>query len=193
MTVTVTIHGRDVEVKPRLQEYVEKKVGKLDRYLATIHDARVDLTELKSARSASDRYVAQLTIPLKGTVLRAEERHNDVFAAVDAVLEKMNRQIERYKGKRFRGRGDGLDAAVVAADLEEEAATVLEGDEDTPTLVVRRKKFALTPMNEAEAIEQMQLLSHDNFFVFFNGETNRVNVLYRRRDGNLGLIDPDVG
>ena len=192
MTVTVTIHGRDVEIKPRLQEYVEKKVGKLDRYLSVIRDARVDLTELKSARSASDRYVAQLTIPLKGTVLRAEERHNDLFAAVDAVMEKMNRQIERYKGKRHRGRGDGQDAAVVVP-MEEEPATVLEGDEETPTLVVRRKRFALTPMNEAEAIEQMQLLSHDNFFVFFNGETNRVNVLYRRRDGNLGLIDPEVG
>lgn len=192
MTVSVTIHGRDVDIKPRLQEYVEKKVGKLDRYLAVIREARVDLTEVKSARSSSDRYVAQLTIPLKGTVLRAEERHNDVFAAVDAVLDKMNRQIERYKGKRWRGRGDGMEAAELALEPEEEAP-VAEAEEEVPTLVVRRKKFLLSPMNEAEAIEQMQLLSHDNFFVFFNGETNRVNVLYRRRDGNLGLIDPDVG
>ncbi|MBL8056939.1 MAG: ribosome-associated translation inhibitor RaiA [Anaerolineales bacterium] len=192
MTVSVTIHGRDVDIKPRLQEYVEKKVGKLDRYLAVIREARVDLTEVKSARSSSDRYVAQLTIPLKGTVLRAEERHNDVFAAVDAVLDKMNRQIERYKGKRWRGRGDGMEAAELALEPEEEAP-VAEAEDEVPTLVVRRKKFLLSPMNEAEAIEQMQLLSHDNFFVFFNGETNRVNVLYRRRDGNLGLIDPDVG
>lgn len=194
MTVSVTIHGRDVDIKPRLQEYVEKKVGKLDRYLAVIREARVDLTENKSARSASDRYVAQLTIPLKGSVLRAEERHNDVFAAVDAVLDKMNRQIERYKGKRWRGRGDGMEAAELALEPEEEAPVAeAEAEEETPTLVVRRKKFLLAPMNEAEAIEQMQLLSHDNFFVFFNGETNRVNVLYRRRDGNLGLIDPEVG
>lgn len=193
MTVTVTIHGRDVEIKPRLQEYVEKKVGKLDRYLAVIREARVDLTELKSARSASDRYVAQLTIPLKGSVLRAEERHNDLFAAVDAVLEKMNRQIERYKGKRWRGRGDGHEAADLVPEPEEEAAPILEGEDEAPALVVRRKQFLLTPMNEAEAIEQMQLVGHDNFFVFFNADNNRINVLYRRRDGNLGLIDPEVG
>jgi putative sigma-54 modulation protein len=194
MSVSVTIHGRDVDIKPRLQEYVEKKVGKLDRYLSVIREARMDLTELKSARSASDRYVAQLTIPLKGTVLRAEERHNDVFAAIDAVLDKMNRQIERYKGKRWRGRGDGMEAAQVAAEPEEEeAAPMTEADEEAPTMVVRRKHFLLTPMNEAEAIEQMHLVGHDNFFVFFNADTNRINVLYRRRDGNLGLIDPEVG
>lgn len=192
MTVTVTIHGRDVEIKPRLQEYVEKKVGKLDRYLTVIREARVDLTELKSARAASDRYVAQLTIPLKGTVLRAEERHNDLFAAVDAVLEKMNRQIERYKGKHWRGRGDGADATQVMPEPEE-VAPLGDVDDEVPTLVVRRKRFHLTPMNEAEAIEQMMLVGHDNFFVFFNADSNRVNVLYRRRDGNLGLIDPEVG
>lgn len=193
MSVTVAIHGRDVDVKPRLQEYVEKKVGKLDRYLSIIREARVDLTENKNARSASDRYVAQLTIPLKGTVLRAEERNNDVFAAVDAVLDKMNRQIERYKGKHWRGRGDGQEAAQVAVELEEETAPVLEAEDSHPALVTRRKQFLLTPMSEAEAIEQMELVSHDNFFVFYNAETNRVNVLYRRRDGNLGLIDPEIG
>ncbi len=193
MSVTVAIHGRDVDVKPRLQEYVEKKVGKLDRYLSIIREARVDLTENKNARSASDRYVAQLTIPLKGTVLRAEERHNDVFAAVDAVLDKMNRQIERYKGKHWRGRGDGQEAAQIALEPEEETAPVMEAEEGRPTLVTRRKQFLLTPMSEMEAIEQMELVSHDNFFVFYNAETNRVNVLYRRRDGNLGLIDPEIG
>lgn len=191
MAVTVTIHGRDVEVKPRLQEYVEKKVGKLDRYLTLIREARVDLTENRNARSATDRFVAQLTIPLKGSVLRAEERHSDVFAAVDAVLEKMNRQIERYKGKRWRGRGDGTTAAEVAPEPEETAPGV-EAEEEPTAVVVRRKKFALTPMNEAEAIEQMALTGHDNFFVFFNAENNRVNILYRRRDGQLGLIDPEI-
>ncbi len=191
MAVTVTIHGRDVEIKPRLQEYVEKKVGKLDRYLALIREARVDLTELKGARSATDRYVAQLTIPLKGSVLRAEERHSDVFAAVDAVLDKMNRQIERYKGKRWRGRGDGGSAAELGAPPEEPALT-LEAEQDQASIVVRRKKFPLSPMGEAEAIEQMLLIGHDNFFVFFNTENNRVNILYRRRDGQLGLIDPEI-
>lgn len=193
MAVSVTIHGRDVEIKPRLQEYVEKKVGKLDRYLAVISEARLDLTELKSARSASDRFVAQLTIPLKGSVLRAEERHNDLFAAVDAVLEKMNRQIERYKGKHWRVRGNGQGLSEAAGLPEEEAAPVGEVEEEALAMVVRRKRFLVTPMNEAEAVEQMQLVGHDNFFVFYNAESHRINVLYRRRDGQLGLIDPEVG
>lgn len=191
MTVTVTIHGRDFEVKSRLQEYVEKKVSKLDRYLTAIQEARMDLTELKNARSSADRYVAQLTIPVKGAVLRAEERHSDLFAAVDAVLDKMNRQIERYKGKHRRGRGDGTSTAEVTPDPEEIA--VEPEAEETPLQIVRRKRFALPPMSEAEAIEQMHLIAHDNFFVFYNADTNRVNVLYRRRDGQLGLIDPVVG
>jgi putative sigma-54 modulation protein len=190
MTVTVNVHGRDMGISPRLQEYVEKKVSKLDRYLAHVREARVDLTELKSARASADRYVAQLTVPIKGTVLRAEERKEDVFAAIDAVLDKMYRQIERYKGKRRRGRGDGLGAAEVAPEPEE-TAPVADSEEEQGGAIVRRKRFALTPMNEAEAIEQMQLLGHDQFFVFFNSETNRVNVLYRRRDGDFGLIDPE--
>jgi putative sigma-54 modulation protein len=192
MTVSVNIHGREMSISPRLQDYVEKKVSKLDRYLSHIREARVDLTELKGARSAADRYVAQLTIPIKGSVLRAEERKDDAFAAVDAVLDKMYRQIERYKGKRRRGRGDGLGAEQVAPEPEEAAPTPDLGEEQAG-IVVRRKRFALTPMNEAEALEQMQLLGHDNFFVFFNADTNRVNVLYRRRDGNFGLIDPEIG
>jgi putative sigma-54 modulation protein len=190
MTVSITIHGREMEVKPKVQEYVEKKVGKLDRYLPVIREARVDLTELKSARASGDRYIAQLTIPLKGSMLRAEERNSDLFAAIDTVLDKMNRQIERYKGKHYRGRGDGHSAAEVAA---EETAPVAEPEEERSVIVMRRKQFLLTPMSEAEAIEQMQLVSHDSFFVFFNAASNRVNVLYRRRDGNLGLIDPEIG
>jgi putative sigma-54 modulation protein len=187
MTVSVTIHARDLNVSPRLKEYVEKKVSKLDHYLPTISEARVDLTEAKAARSAADRQVAQLTVHTRGQVLRAEERKDDIFAAVDAVLDKMQRQIERYKGKRARGRGNGASADTVA-DLADEA--VLEPE--PPVNVVRRKRFALTPMNEAEALEQMELLAHDTFFVFYNADSNRVNVLYRRHDGGFGLIDPEI-
>ena len=187
MTVSVTIHARDLNVSPRLKEYVEKKVSKLDHYLPTISEARVDLTEAKAARSAADRQVAQLTVHTRGQVLRAEERKDDIFAAVDAVLDKMQRQIERYKGKRARGRGNGASADTVA-ELADEA--VLEPE--PPVNVVRRKRFALTPMNEAEALEQMELLAHDTFFVFYNADSNRVNVLYRRHDGGFGLIDPEI-
>lgn len=187
MTVQVTIHARDLNLSPRLKEYVEKKVSKLDHYLPTISEARVDLTEARSARSAADRQVAQLTVHARGQVLRAEERKDDIFAAVDAAIDKLQRQIERYKGKRRRGRGDGASADMVAEPLEEAI-----GEPEEAPLVVRRKRFGLTPMNEAEALEQMQLLGHDNFFVFFNADTSRVNVLYRRHDGGFGLIDPEV-
>ncbi len=189
MTLLVTIHARDLNVSPRLREYVEKKVGKLEHYLPTISEARVDLTEAKSARSAADRQVAQLTVHARGQVLRAEERKDDIFAAVDAVLDKMQRQIERYKGKHARGRGNGAGADTVAEPLEEALA---EADVDETVAVVRRKRFALTPMNEAEALEQMELLGHDNFFVFYNADSHRVNVLYRRHGGGFGLIDPEV-
>ena len=190
MAVSVTIQGRDFSVSPRLQEYVEKKVGKLDRYLPSVHEARVDLAEIRSARSATDRFVAQLTVPTRGAVLRAEERKDDIYAAVDAVLDKMQRQIERYKGKHIRGRGNGagVETVVPPEEVEEEAAPV-----EPAGVVVRRKRFTLTPMDEAEAIEQMQLLAHDQFFVFYNADTSRINVLYRRKDGDFGLIDSEVG
>jgi putative sigma-54 modulation protein len=149
----------------------------------------MDLAEVKNARSAGDRQVAQLTVMSRGAVLRAEERQDDIFAAVDAVLDKMHRQIERYKGKKHRGRGNGASADTVA--VEEEPAPV-ELEPEAPMTVVRRKHFSLVPMNEAEALEQMQLLGHDNFFVFYNADNLRINVLYRRKDGNFGLIDAEL-
>lgn len=187
MTVQITIQGRDLSITPKLREYVEKKVGKLDHYMPTLTEARVDLAEVVSARSAMDRHVAQITVHGPGLVLRAEERKDDLFTAVDAVIEKMHRQMERYKGKHMRGRGDGVGVGELAP-LEEESP-----EAEAPDVVVRRKRFTLTPMNEVEALEQMRLLGHDNFFVFYNGETSRINVLYRRRDGQFGLIDPDIG
>ena len=188
MTISLVLHARDMHVSPRLREYVEKKVGKLDRHLPNAGEVRVDLAEEKNARSATDRHVAQITVHTRGAILRSEERKDDIFAAVDAVLDKISRQIERYKGKRQRGRGDGAGAEMVTSEVEVEPAI-----EQAPSgVVVRRKQFELTPMNEAEAIEQMTLLSHDNFFVFFNADTNRVNVLYRRNTGDFGLIDARV-
>ena len=190
MAVQITIHGRDLSVTPKLREYVEKKVGKLDHYLPAIVEARVDLAEVASARSAADRHVAQLTVHGPGMVLRAEERKDDLFTAIDMVMEKMHRQIERYKGKHMRGRGNGAGAEAVAHLAEEETP---EAEEPSPRRVVRRKRFVLTPMDEAEAMEQMELLSHEDFFVFYNAESSRINVLYRRKDGDLGLIDPEIG
>lgn len=188
MTLEVEIFGRGMEITERITDYVDKKVAKLDRYLPGIEEARVDLAYVKSARSAADRQVAQITIRGKGFILRSEERADDIFAALDTALDKMQRRIERYKGKRYRGQGDGRPAvALVAPPVEE-----IEEEEEGP-LIARRKKFMLMPMDELEAIEQMSLLGHESFFIFFNANTDSVNVLYRRRDGSYGLIEPEIG
>jgi len=125
MALEVEIFTKNMEVTERIQDYVMKKVGKLDRYLPEIEEARVDLSYVKSARSSTDRQVAQITVRGKSFILRSEERADDIFAAIDTALEKMQRRIERYKGKRNRGRGDGKSAAdVVATPPQEE-----EGEE----------------------------------------------------------------
>lgn len=187
MTIDVEIFTKNMEVTDRIQDYVNKKVGKLDRYLTEIEEARVDLAFVKAARSSTDRQVAQITIRGKGFILRSEERADDIFTAMDNALDKMQRRIERYKGKRNRGRGDGKSAAEVI-DTQP-----LEEEEVTGPIIARRKTFSLQPMNELEAIEQMALLGHENFYIFFNVDTNSINVLYRRRDGDFGLIAPIFG
>jgi putative sigma-54 modulation protein len=165
---------------------VDTKVAKLDRYLPGIEDARVDVTFEKAARNAADRQVAQITVRGKGFILRSEERADDIFTALDAALDKIQRRIERYKGKRYHGRGDGRSAAeVVASAVEEELET------EQP-IIARRKKFMLVPMDEMEAVEQMGLLGHDNFFVFCNVNSNAINILYKRLDGSYGIIEPEV-
>ncbi|MDX9863872.1 MAG: ribosome-associated translation inhibitor RaiA [Anaerolineaceae bacterium] len=184
MALEVDIFARNMEITDNIHDYVEKKASKLDKYLNTIEEVRVDLAFVKSARNANDRNVAQITIRGKGFILRSEERSDDLFSAIDQSLEKIHRQIERYKGKRRRGRGDGTP-------LGEAFALKIDDEEDQEEPVIaRRKEFTLIPMNEMEAIEQMTLLGHANFFVFFNAETNAINVLYARRDGTYGLIQP---
>lgn len=188
MPVQVKINVRNMDLSDRLHDYVVKKVSKLNRYLDILEEAKVDLTYAQSARSASDRQVAQLTVRGKGVQLRAEERTDDIFASIDAVLDKIYRQIERYKGRRWRSRGDGRSASDVAPDIPEAPMEPVEPQET----IIRRKHFMLTQMDEREAIEQMSLLGHDDFFIFLNIESNEVNVLYRRRDGTLGLIESEI-
>jgi putative sigma-54 modulation protein len=188
MAIEVKIYGKNMEVNERLHDHVTKKVSKLDRYLNGIEEARIDLSYVKSARNAADRQVAQITVRGKGFILRSEERADDIFAALDTALDRMQRRIERYKGKRYRGRGDGKPFS----DLVMEAAILEEEEEEIGPVIARRKRFLVTPMDELEAIEQMSMLGHENFFVFFNVNTNAINILYRRRDGNYGLIEPEI-
>jgi putative sigma-54 modulation protein len=185
MELEILAHG--MELTQRLRNYAEKKTMRLDRYLPNLTTVRVDLSE-ENTRSAVGRQVAQITIrDERGTILRAEERNNDMFAAIDAVTDKIYRQIERYRGKRkskIRGRAEEVEI--------EEAPPLAEEDEDELPVIVRRKQFALHPMSPEEAVDQMDLLGHD-FYVFFNTEDDAINVLYRRRDGNLGLLQPVMG
>lgn len=182
--------ARNMRLTDNVRDYVEKKASKLERHLQEIDEIRVELSHIKSARSAQDRQVAQITVHGSGFILRTEERAEEIHAAFDAALDKMQRQVERYKGKRHRGRGDGRSAAEVVE--AEEELPVDETGELLP-LIGRRKKFIILPMTEDEAVEQMRLLGHDNFFVFFNAEQNSIQVLYRRRNGTYGLIEPVVG
>ena len=188
MSQKIETVARNMRLTDNLREYVEKKAAKLERYLQEIDEVRVELSHIKSARNALDRQVAQITVHGKGFILRSEERTDDIHAAFDTALDKIQRQIDRYKGKHYRGRGDGRSAAEVV----EEEVPVDETGELLP-LIGRRKKFIILPMTEDEALEQMRLLGHDNFFVFFNAEQNAMQVLYRRRNGTYGLIEPVLG
>ncbi|MBP8002856.1 MAG: ribosome-associated translation inhibitor RaiA [Chloroflexi bacterium] len=186
--MNLTVHARNMEITPRLQNYVEKKTGRLDRYMPNLAEVRVDLSEQK-ARNAVQRQVAQITVrDDRGTILRAEEQSNDMFAAVDAVVDKLYRQINRYRGKRqqrWRPTGDGNE--VMGEPLPIEASD----EESEERRIVRQKGFSLRPMLPDEALDQMELLGHD-FFVFFNAENELVNVVYRRKDGDYGLLMPDL-
>ncbi|MFN2135875.1 MAG: ribosome hibernation-promoting factor, HPF/YfiA family [Candidatus Promineifilaceae bacterium] len=182
----VEIQGHNLEITTRLANYVDKKISRLDRYMPNLAAVRVDLTS-ENTRSAVERYVAQITIrDDRGTILRAEERNSDIFAAIDSVTDKLYRQIERYRGKKkkkYRGSGE---------EIELGEPLPLEEDEelDEVSSIVRTKQFVLHPMSAEEAIDQMELLGHD-FFVFFNAEEDSINVLYRRHDGNFGLLQPE--
>jgi putative sigma-54 modulation protein len=186
MTIDVEVYARNMELADHLKDYVTKKASKLDRYLNEIEHVRVDLDFIKSARSAKDRNVAQITVRGHRAILRVEERGDDINKVFDTAIDKMQRQLDRYKGKHFHGRGDGRSASEVVL-------VPTETVEEDAQVVARHKTFDLVPMSEAEALEQMKLLGHDNFFIFFNIETNSINVLYHRRDGTYGLIEPKVG
>lgn len=182
----LTIHSHNMEITPRIQNYVEKKTSRLDRYLSTLSEVRVDLST-ENTRNAVERQVAQITLrDERGTILRAEERSNDMFAAIDAVVDKLYRQINRYRGKRRRKIRSGGEATT-EEPLPIEDMEVEEEDRK----IVRYKKFPLHPMSADEAIEQMELLGHD-FFVFFDTEAEAINVLYRRHDGDYGVLQPEL-
>ncbi len=180
------ITGKNMEVSEPLKEYVEKKIGKLTRYLPTIDEVHVELS-VEKVKSNLQRQVVQVTMRSNGTILRAEERSADMLAAVDSVRDKLQRQMERFKERPVRKRKRARAEAAAVQPLESPVAT----DEDLAPRIVRTKRFGVTSMTEDEAIEQMELLGHD-FFIFYNPTTASMNVVYRRRDGNYGLLQPEL-
>ena len=188
MSVKVDIYAKNLEVSERIRKYVTGKANKMDRFLADIDEVRVDLSVINTARSAADRQVAQITVRGKrGYILRTEERSEDLYTSFDRALDKLQRQIERYKGKHIRKRGDGKSAAEVVAVLSDSGKK-----EASMSDIVRRKHVKLPPMSEREAFDQMKMLSHEDFFLFYNVETRSVNVIYRRRDETYGLIETQI-
>lgn len=176
------IRGKNLELTDALKDYTTKRLSKLEKYIDDVKEAQVALSV------EGEGHKVEVTIPLNGVILRGEEASEDMYTSIDLVVEKLEKQIEKYKTRLYRSnRGAGMKRA-----WAEEARKELEANEGLDSFkVVRTKRFALKPMDEEEAIMQMNLLGH-TFFVFFNSATDEVNVVYRRKDGNYGLIEPNL-
>jgi putative sigma-54 modulation protein len=174
--------GQNVEILPTVRNYVEKKLGKLNRHLPNMSGIKVELAEHKT-RAADQRFRAQVTLEVNGTLLRAEERAENLLVAIDSVVPSLDRQIERYKSKLSRKNKTGT----IRGTAQEEK---VDDTEEIPN-VVRVKRFPVKLMLVEEAIDQMELLGH-NFFLFSNAETKELNLLYRRADGNYSVIEPEL-
>ncbi|WP_227762364.1 ribosome hibernation-promoting factor, HPF/YfiA family [Zhaonella formicivorans] len=171
----ITVRGKNIQMTNALRQHVEKRLGRLDKYFEADTEAQVTLTVER------DRHVVEVTIPLNGYILRGEEETGDMYASIDLVLDKLEKQIEKYKTK--------LAKKLRSQSLKELAGNDSANGYEEPK-ILKTKHFSIKPMPVEEAIMQMNLLGH-SFFVFSNAETEQVNVVYRRKDGNYGLIEPE--
>jgi putative sigma-54 modulation protein len=178
--VRLQVKGKNVDVTDSIKDYALQKLGKLDKHLND--SARLELElQVEKNPSIAQNQVAEATIWTKGPILRARESSTDMKASIDQLVDKLERQARRYRDKRRRGSSRSsppLEGRPVVAD------------EDSP-VIVKTKQFPVKPMSPEEAVLQLELVGHD-FFVFQNAETLDVNVVYRRRDGNYGLIEPQL-
>ncbi len=173
----ISITGKNLEVSEYMREVAEKKLNKLSRYFPQDTEAQVTLSVERN------RHIVEVTIPYEGRILRAEEVSGDMYASLDSVGSKLEKQVERYRTRFARAQRNGK------MPVEEVAPVPMEEDEEEGPRIVRNKKFEIRPMSEEEAMLQMEMLGH-NFFVFENAATGQINVLYLRKDGNYGLIEP---
>lgn len=177
----VTVKGKNVEVTPALQQYAEKKVQKLEKYFHSIKEAMV------TQSTQRNWHIVEVTLEGDGIILRGEERSDDMYASIDQVVEKLEKQIKRFKGK--------LINRVHPEEPPKEHLQEMPAEDEASTShfpqIVRTKRVVLEPMPPEEAAAQMELLGHD-FFVFLNAETDLTSVIYKRKDGDYGLIEPEV-
>ena len=178
----ITVRGKNIEATEALVDYAHKKVNKLTKYLDRPKEAQVVMSVIRN------EHIVEVTVILNGIILRGEESTGDMYASIDMVVDKLEKQLVKYKTRLSKSlRQQGL--RVLGEKLAAPEAREKESEEDR---VVKTKSFPLKPMHLEEAIMQMNLLGHD-FFVFANAETETVNVLYRRKDGDYGLIEPEYG
>jgi putative sigma-54 modulation protein len=176
------VKGRNLEISEQIRTYAEEKLGKLDRLVSDPTRVELELAIEKNP-SIADNHVAEATVWTKGPVLRARETSADMKASIDQLVAKLERQVKRYREKRrVAPRRHARDEGFPAEPAPLEAP-------DDETTIVKTKQFAMNPMSPEEAVLQLELIGHD-FFVFRNAETEIINVVYRRRDGDYGLIEP---
>lgn len=178
------IRGENIEVTPAIREHVESKINKVERYFNDDFQANANVN-LKVFNNSETK--VEVTIPMKSLTLRAEERHSDMYAAVDLIIDKLERQIRKHKTKvnrKFR-EGEGVGTYFANVNSPEQTSND-ESEEDI--VIVRTKQFELKPMDQEEAVLQMDMLGH-NFYVFTDGESNGTNIVYKRKDGKYGLIE----
>ena len=185
------VTGRNLDVTPAIVEYAERKLSRLGKLLSDSTPVELELSVERNP-SIAESQVAEATIWTKGLVLRARETSTDMYASIDLMVDKLERQVKRYKDRRQRWRVRPRPHLAVEAEEvppeSDEGALELDGSADEPVLV-KTKRFNMKPMHPQEAALQLDLVGHD-FFVFLSSETEQVAVLYRRRDGNYGLIEP---
>ncbi|MCY3797441.1 MAG: ribosome-associated translation inhibitor RaiA [Chloroflexota bacterium] len=198
--MNISIHGDGIKISDALDSYTRSKVDKLDRYLPNISQVGVELSIIRTHRGA-DLAIAQITVQhARGAILRAEEKMNiesrdTIRSAINKAVDKLHRQIDRFKSKRKSKNQkvrDRYRATVAELDLAEDAPVnaLNEAEEsDATSEIYRRKQIEMMPMNEEEAIEQLELLDH-TFYMFMNAESDQVNVLYRRESGGYGILVP---
>lgn len=188
----ITLKSKTRKLNPAEDEAIRKKLARLPRFLDQISEAEL-IVGTEQPHRGPDQQVVQLTVRANGTLLRAEERDVELQTAVDAALDKVERRIERYKGRYERKRKGAARLASMMADTTF-AASDDEDDETeaAPTHpVVRTKRFPVPPMTQEDAVEQMELLGH-SFFIFRDADSTNLGVLYRRQDGTYGVLEPEL-